>query len=65
MYPEVGAGQKVDLDWRNKDHMIACCDCHLVHRFRYVVVGDKLRIRAWRENRRTGQLRRWRGKRGS
>jgi len=59
-YPQIQAGQKVDLDWRKDDYKIACCDCNLVHRFRYTVVGDKLRIRAWRDNRSTAALRRWR-----
>lgn len=60
-YPSIEAGQKVDLDWRKDDYKIACCDCHLVHRFRFTVVGNKLRIRGWRDNRSTAALRRWRG----
>lgn len=61
LYPDVAGGQSVYLDWRHKDYMIACCDCHLVHRFRFSVVGGKIRIRGWRDNRRTGALRRYRG----
>jgi hypothetical protein len=61
LYPEVGAGEKHDLDWRHVDYHIACCDCHLVHKFRFAVVGNTLRIRAWRDNRRTAALRRHRG----
>lgn len=60
-YPGISAGQKVDLDWRHEDYYIACCDCNLVHKYRFTVVEDKLRIRGWRDNRRTGALRRWRG----
>jgi hypothetical protein len=61
LYPQVHAGEKVELNWKKKDYLIACCDCHLVHRFRFIVSGDKLRIRAWRDNRRTSSLRRYRG----
>ncbi len=60
-YPPIGPGQKVDVDWRHKDYRIACCDCNLVHTFRFAVVGNTLRIRAWREPHRTGALRRHRG----
>lgn len=45
LYPDIEAGQKIDLDWRKKDYMMACCDCNLVHKLRFTVVGSKLRIR--------------------
>ena len=61
MYPPIEPGQKVDLDWRHNDYRMACCDCNLVHTFRFAVVGNILRIRAWREPHRTGALRRYRG----
>jgi len=61
MYPPIEPGQKVDLDWRHNDYRIACCDCNLVHTFRFAVVSNTLRIRAWREPHRTGALRRYRG----
>jgi hypothetical protein len=60
LYPDVETGQAVDLDWRKKDYCMACCDCNLVHRLRFTVVGNKLRIRGWRDNRRTSALRRYR-----
>lgn len=60
MYPQIEAGQAVDIDWRHKDYKMACCDCGLVHRLRFVAVGNKLRIRAWRDKRATGALRRHR-----
>ena len=59
-YPEIKSGQAVDLDWRHRDYKIACCDCGLVHCFRFTVVRGKLRIRAWRDNRSTAALRRHR-----
>lgn len=58
--------QVYDEDWLNvhKEHFIACCDCGLVHRFKYryrKVIGSKtkiLQVQVFRENRRTGQKRR-------
>jgi len=61
VFPDVAAGEEVELDWKNRDYLIACCDCHLVHRFRFKVVKNKLIIQGWRDNPRTGQLRRHRG----
>jgi hypothetical protein len=57
-YPNIEEGQAVDFDWRHNDYKIACCDCGLVHRFRFTAVGNTLRIRAWRDNRATAALRR-------
>jgi hypothetical protein len=38
---------------------VACCDCGLVHRHIYWVEGEKLKKVSFRENRRTGQWRRY------
>lgn len=57
-YPQIEEGQAVDIDWRRKDYKIACCDCGLVHRFRFAAIGHRLRIRAWRDNRATSAIRR-------
>ncbi len=39
---------------------LACCDCGLIHRFFIdIVAGDEIMIRVERDNRATGQLRRW------
>jgi hypothetical protein len=59
-YPDVAPGQPRVLAWRRQDLLMACCDCGLVHRLRFTVAGGRLTIRAWRDNRRTGQVRRWR-----
>ena len=61
LYPDIGPGEEVTLDWKNRDYLMACCDCHLVHRFQFTVDGDNLIIQGWRENARTGALRRYRG----
>lgn len=38
---------------------VACCDCGLVHRYRYRIVGKTLiAIRAWRDARATAAVRR-------
>lgn len=42
---------------------IACCDCGLVHLYRYKIVGNRLYRAVWRDNRRTAAVRR--GKRFS
>lgn len=58
IYPNIENGQAVDINWRKKDYKIACCDCGLVHKFRFAAIGNTLRIRAWRDNRATSAIRR-------
>jgi hypothetical protein len=38
-----------------------CCDCGLVHKFEFSIVGGKIRARAWRDNRSTAARRREHG----
>ncbi len=57
-YPVVNQGEAMDINWRERDFKIACCDCGLVHLYRFSVVDRLLRIRGWRDNRATGQMRR-------
>lgn len=38
---------------------MACCDCGLVHEEWYEIKGDKIVFRSRRNNRRTGQIRRF------
>ncbi len=40
------------------DYRLACCDCGLVHRMHFKVVGKKIFVRVFRDNRATAQLRR-------
>jgi hypothetical protein len=61
MYPDIAPGQGVEIDWKNQDYLMACCDCHLVHRLSFEIKGDKLIMRVWRENKRTASLRQHRG----
>lgn len=57
-YPEIKEGEKVDLNWKKRDFKMCCCDCGLVHRVRFAVSGRVLRMRWYREDRATGQIRR-------
>lgn len=55
-YDTVNAGE-----WQTPRHggyLMACCDCGLVHRLEFRVRRGAVQFRAWRDNRRTGQLRR-------
>ena len=49
------------VNWKTKDYKFACCDCNLVHRVRFKVVGSLLSFEVWRDNRATAQLRKSRG----
>ena len=44
----------------NRYHTFVCCDCDLVHIYNFRTVKGKLQFRAWRNERSTGQRRRWR-----
>ena len=57
-YPTCEPGEIVPLVWRKEYIDMACCDCGLVHRYKFTVDGKLLGIQAWRHNRATGQLRR-------
>ena len=48
-------------NWRRETYRAACCDCGLVHDLRFGVRGNRLVIRVRRNNRATGQIRRWHG----
>lgn len=58
-YPEIKQGEAFELNWHKRDLMMSCCDCGLVHRIRFIVKGRRIRVRMWRMNRHTGQVRRW------
>ena len=42
-----------------RTHKFQCCDCGLVHVIRFRAKGSKLTFRAWRDERATAQVRRW------
>jgi hypothetical protein len=61
---EVG-GETGDGDWTRwirattTPYRIACCDCGLVHDLEFQVVDGQVEFRARRNERSTGQRRRW------
>ena len=42
-----------------KDYKMCCCDCGLVHNMDFRIYKGRVQIRARRNNRSTGQVRRW------
>ena len=51
-----------DGEWitaKNKKHRIACCDCGLVHDLEFRIIEGEFEFRAFRNNRATGQRRRY------
>ena len=44
-----------------KNYKMACCDCHLVHKINFRIKNGKIQLQAFRDDRSTGQLRRYRG----
>lgn len=54
------AGEVVKVWWRKKHvavEFVACCDCGLVHLMAYEPRKTYLRVRAWRDERRTREMR--------
>jgi hypothetical protein len=51
-----------DGDWIRpnsmRGHKLKCCDCGLVHRINFRVVGGVVEFQAFRDNRGTAQVRR-------
>lgn len=43
----------------SRGYKMACCDCGLVHDLDFRVKGGRAQFRVRRNNRSTGQLRRW------
>ena len=56
-YPTYKGGEPGEFNWRRQDWKMCCCDCGLVHRIRFAVAGHRIRVRVWRDNRATGQVR--------
>ena len=56
-YKQLADGQLADFG-RRRTQRIRCCDCGLVHIFRfYVSKTGRIRVRAWRDNRATAATR--------
>jgi hypothetical protein len=53
--------QAEDGEWITPNHnnyRQQCCDCGLVHRYRFRVVDGAVTFQVWRDNRSTAQVRR-------
>lgn len=59
-YDQPKAGEWVRPTRRG--YKLACCDCGLVHKMDFRVVGGRAQFRVFRDNRATGQIRRWKEK---
>ena len=46
------------IGMRDNKHRIVCCDCGLAHDFEFQVVEEQIELRARRNERSTGQIRR-------
>lgn len=55
-YDQVYEGDWVRIN--KSGHKIACCGCGLVHKFKFKIENGKLFLKAYRDNRATGQIRR-------
>ena len=44
---------------RRRGYKLACCDCGLVHRLDFRLWRGRVQFRAFRNERSTGQMRRW------
>jgi len=52
--------EKLDFNWRKQILRFQCCDCGLVHDIKYIAKGCRIKIITTRNNRATGQIRRYR-----
>lgn len=59
LYPAVESGQWVQPI--RKGYRTMCCDCGLIHIFNFRVRKGKIQFQAFRDQRATGQIRRYRG----
>lgn len=55
-YPKVKSGEWIQPV--KKGYKMACCDCGLVHTMDFRIVNNRVQLRAFRNNRSTGQIRR-------
>ena len=59
LYKKLDDYEKTFFDWRNTAFRFSCCDCGLVHDFAFVPNGAKSYVIFARNNRSTGQVRRY------
>jgi len=56
-YDQVVPGEWIKLK-KSSDFRMMCCDCSLVHKVKFKIVGSSIWLRMWQDNRATGQARR-------
>jgi hypothetical protein len=56
-FGKVDPGEPVFIEWKDRDLIMTCCDCGLVHRVHFVEIQGKLIIQMWREEKRTEKMR--------
>ena len=56
-FGQIKPGMPIEIDWPNRDLLMECCDCGLVHRLHFTVIENRLIIQAWRDEKRTAMLR--------
>lgn len=61
-FPIRKPGEPVKLNWTKQILRAACCDCALVHNVEFVIKGNTLILRAWRNERLTKHFRKLTGK---
>ena len=66
IYDVVQNGDYIDVDTEENPLVkMACCDCGLTHLMTFIMVkGKKIRVRIYRDEPATGQVRRWMKKKG-
>ena len=57
LYPKVNSNEWVQPI--RKGYKMACCDCGLIHEMDFKIVKNRVQFRARRNNRATGQFRRY------
>lgn len=56
-YPDIQPGLWIQP---TRGFRFACCDCGLVHKISFRIIDGKIQMKVSRDNRATGQIRRWR-----
>ena len=58
-YQQLNAGDGLVIDKLQDTIYFGCCDCHLVHKFVFKKKKNEMIMYVYRDNRRTGQRRRY------
>jgi len=62
-YPQLKKGGMITLNPVSENFKFACCDCGLIHTLDFKIIKNmNIEMTVTRDNRATGQYRRWRKK---